>query len=91
MNSHCRLSAVGAAFDTGLKIPDDISFVSYGRTPLSGAVRPTLATYDTDWKTTAELLTSATLNRLENPEIPFQQLAVTAKFIPGNSLKNKTV
>ena len=85
------LSAVGAAFDSGLKIPDDISFVSYGRTPLSGAVRPTLATYDTDWKTTAELLTSATLNRLENPEIPFQQLAVAAKFIPGNSLKNKTV
>lgn len=84
-------SAIGAAFDLGLKIPDDISFVSYGRTPVSGAVRPTLATYDTDWKTTAELLTAVTLKRLENPEMPFQQMSVTAEFVPGNSLKNKTV
>ena len=85
------LSAIGAAFDLGLKIPDDISVVSYGRTPLSGAVRPTLATYDTDWKVTAELLTSVTLKRLENPEMPLQQIAVTAEFVPGNSLKNKNI
>ena len=85
------LSAIGAAFDLGLKIPDDISVVSYGRTPLSGSVRPTLATYDTDWKTTAELLTSVTLNRLENPEMPLQQFAVTTEFVPGNSLKNKII
>ena len=85
------LSAVGAAFDSGWKIPDDISVVSYGRTPLSGAVRPTLATYDIDWKRTADMLASVTLKRLENPEMPFQQMSVTAEFVPGNSLKNKTV
>jgi DNA-binding LacI/PurR family transcriptional regulator len=85
------MSAIGAAFDLGLKIPDDISVVSYGRTPVSGTVRPTLATYDTDWKVTAELLTSVTLKRLENPEMPFQQIAVTAEFVPGNSLKNKII
>ena len=47
---------------------------------------PALSTYEQHFDLMAQKLTEITLNRIKNPDSPYQQIGVPMEFIPGGSL-----
>jgi len=87
-SDNMALGAIHCADEAGLRIPDDISIISYDNLPESACFSPPLTTFDQRLELAANLLVETVLNRIENPEIPQQKNSFQMQLIERKSVKN---
>lgn len=89
--THSDQMAIGAiryANEAGVRIPDDISIISFDNLTESAYTVPALTTFDQQYKLAAELLVETLLNRINNPGIPQQKRSFSMPLIERESVKN---
>jgi DNA-binding LacI/PurR family transcriptional regulator len=81
-----------AADEAGIKIPEDISIISYGNLLESKYFRPPLTTFDECLGLAAKMLTKTILKRIECPQEPPRQLSYKMPLIERKSVtSNKPI
>ena len=80
------MGVIWAAQHQGIDVPGKLSIVGFDHLRTGTMMNPSLATYDQHFDIMAQKLTEVTLNRIKNPDSPFQQISVPMEFIPGGSL-----
>lgn len=75
-----------AADEVGVKIPDDISIISFGNMMESKYTRPSLTTFDECLELAARMLVKTILQRIDNPQAPPQQYSFKMPLIKGQSV-----
>lgn len=74
INDHTAVGAIAAIQAAGLSVPDDFSIVSHDNTLLSRITMPHLTSVDYGYERLGEGLIHAALERIENREIPQEEL-----------------
>ena len=80
------LGVIRVAHLKGIDVPEKLSVVGFDNLRAGAMMLPSLATYDQNFELMAQKLTEVTLNRIKNPELSLQQLAIPVEFILGESL-----
>lgn len=75
-----------AAAETGVKIPEDISLISYDNLYESRYTRPALTTFDQCLPLAAKMLTETVLQRIDNPQMPQLKLSFKMPLIERDSV-----
>ncbi len=89
--THCDTVAIGAiryAHEAGVKIPDDISIISFDNQVESAYTIPALTNFGQPYELAAELLVETLLARIENPALPQQKRSFIMPLIERESVKN---
>jgi DNA-binding LacI/PurR family transcriptional regulator len=81
VNDLLAISAIRAAGDMGLRIPDDLSVVGFDNIPMSDYLMPRLTTVSKDAYNAGRNAFEMLLARIQNPDIPRQVLHTPAKLI----------
>ena len=81
INDLLAISVVRAAADLGLRIPDDLSLVGFDNITLSNYLVPRLTTVTKDSPTLGKKAFELLLARLQNPDLPRQQIHSPARLI----------
>jgi LacI family transcriptional regulator len=77
---------LSVAAQAGIKIPEDISLISYDNLEESNYCIPALTTFDQCLATAAKMLTKAMLTRLRTPEIPQQAFSYKMPLVERKSV-----
>jgi DNA-binding LacI/PurR family transcriptional regulator len=85
INDLLAISAVRAAADLGLRVPDDLSLVSYDDIPMANYLTPRLTTVTKNAMALGKKSFEVLLARIQNPELPRQQFHHPAKLIVRES------
>ena len=91
--THSDLIAIGAikfANEAGIRIPDDISIISYDNLRQAEFSIPALSTFDQCYKKAASLLVKAIMERIKNPNKPQQKYSFEMPLVERDSVKNIT-
>ena len=80
------LGGIRAIEESGLKIPDDISFMGYDGILLSEVVSPRITTYRQDTAALGSTAARKLIQLIENPDITPEPVIVSGKLIPGESV-----
>ena len=78
-----------AADSLGIRVPEDISIISYDNLSRSELFIPPLTTFDPCLPLVAEMLMEVMLKRIEKPEMPFQKKSFKMRLIERKSVKYK--
>ncbi len=81
INDLLAISAVRAAADLGLRIPTDLSLVSYDDIPMANYLVPRLTTVTKDALTLGRKAFETLLARIQNPDMPQQRIHSPSKLI----------
>ncbi len=81
------ISAIRAAMEAGLRVPEDISFISFDGLQESAYLNPALTTFHVSFQKAAELLVETVLGRLANPSQPQQKRIFPASLVVRESVK----
>ena len=84
------ISAMRAAMEAGLRIPDDISFISFDGLQESAYLNPALTTFHIPFQKAANLLVETMLGRLCDPLQPQQKRTFPVSLIERESVKDQT-
>ncbi len=71
----------------GVKIPEELSVVSFDNLPESAEMFPALTTYDQKLELAAELLVNSLLERIANPGLPLRRHSYTVELKERESVK----
>ena len=71
----------------GLKVPDDVSIISFDNTEISQTSIPMLTTIDINKKTFAAKAFELMKHRISNRNAPFQRVIISTKMIKRDSVK----
>lgn len=85
VNDLLAISAIRAAGDIGLRVPDDISVVGFDNIPMTDYLMPRLTTVTKDAYNAGRNAFEMLLARIQNPDIPRQVLHIPAKLIVRES------
>jgi LacI family transcriptional regulator len=95
INDLLAISAVRAAADRGLRVPEDLSLVSYDNIPMANYLVPRLTTVTKDAPALGRKAFEVLLARIQNPDLPRQQVHSPARLIiresTGRAPSSKTV
>ena len=80
------MGVIWAAQRRGIDVPGQLSVVGFDHLRAGKMMSPVLSTYDQHFDLMAQKLTEVTLNRIKNPDSPYQQIGIPMEFIPGGSL-----
>lgn len=86
-SDHVAYGALRALEEAGLKVPDDISILSYDNLPESEYSSPPLTTFDQRYEYAAKLLVDTVLKRIENPHLPQQHLGYNLPLVERKSVR----
>lgn len=75
-----------AADNAGIRIPQDLSVISFGNMPESRYFRPPLTTFDECLDLGAKMLVETILERIDNPKMPLRQLSFKMPLIERESV-----
>lgn len=81
INDLLAIGAVRAAADLKLRVPDDLSLVSYDNIPMANYLVPRLTSVTKDARTLGRKAFELLLVRLQDPDLPRQQVRSPAKLI----------
>jgi len=81
INDLLAMSALRAAADLGLQIPNDLSLVGFDNIPMANYLVPRLTTVTKDAATLGRKAFELLLRRIQNPDLPRQQIHSPARFI----------
>lgn len=84
---HVAMGALRATNEAGVRVPDDISLLSYDNLCESAYSIPPLTTFDQQYKLGAELLVETLIRRIENPTLPQQKRSFTMPLVERASVK----
>ncbi len=87
---HVAMGALSAANEFGVRIPDDISLLSYDNLRESAYSIPAITTFDQQYGLGAELLVECMIQRIENPDLPQQKRSFTMPLVERASVKKIT-
>ncbi len=87
---HVAMGALCAAHELGIRVPGDISLLSYDNLCESAFCVPPLTTFDQQYKLGAELLVETLIKRIEHPELPQQKRSFTMPLVERASVKKST-
>jgi len=85
INDLLAISTLRAAGDLGLRIPEDLSVVGYDDIPMSNYLVPRLTTVTKNAHTLGMQAFELLMERMQNPELPLQQIQGLAKVIVRES------
>lgn len=84
---HQAMAGLEAAADRGLRVPEDLSFVSMNNAPYARHASVPLCTIDHLYSQTGMMLAKVLIDRLEKPQDPLPAVSLlSAKFIERASL-----
>lgn len=81
INDVLAFGALRAAWDLGLRVPNDLSLVGYDNIPMANYLFPRLTTVTKDAYTLGQKAFEMLMKRMENPELPRQIVHGSAKLI----------
>jgi LacI family transcriptional regulator len=81
INDLLAMGAVRAAADLKLRVPDDLSLVSYDNIPMANYLVPRLTSVTKDARTLGRKAFELLLARIQDPDRPRQQVQCPAKLI----------
>jgi LacI family transcriptional regulator, galactose operon repressor len=81
INDLLAIGAVRAAADLNLHVPDDLSLVSYDNIPMANYLVPRLTSVTKDARTLGRKAFELLLARIQDPDLPRQQVHGPAKLI----------
>jgi LacI family transcriptional regulator len=81
INDLLAISTIRAAADLGLRVPNDVSVVSYDDIPMASYLVPRLTTVTKDAYTAGKKAFEILLARIQNPALPLQSSHIPAKLI----------
>lgn len=81
INDLLAMGALRAAADLGLEVPNDLSLVGYDNIPMANYLIPRLTTVTKDASELGRKAFEVLLARIQNPDIPRQQVHSQAKLI----------
>ena len=81
INDLLAISTVRAAADLGLRVPTDLSLVSYDDIPMANYLVPRLTTVTKDAQTLGRQAFETLLARIQNPDLPRQRIHSPSKLI----------
>jgi LacI family transcriptional regulator len=81
INDLLAISAIRAAADLGLSVPDDLSLVGYDDIPMADYLMPRLTTVTKNALLLGKKAFEMVLARIQNPDLPRQQLHSPARLI----------
>ena len=81
INDLLAIGVVRAAADLGLRIPNDLSLLGFDNITLSNYLVPRLTTVTKDSPTLGKKVFELLLARLQNPDLPRQQIHSPARLI----------
>jgi LacI family transcriptional regulator len=81
INDLLAISTVRAAADLGLRIPQDLSLVSYDDIPMANYLVPRLTTVTKDALTLGRKAFELLLTRIQDPDLPRQRIHSPSKLI----------
>lgn len=81
INDLLAISTIRAAADLGLRVPNDVSVVSYDDIPMASYLVPRLTTVTKDAYTAGKKAFEILLARIQNPALPLQAIHIPAKLI----------
>lgn len=81
INDLLAFGVLRAAADQNLRIPDDLSVVSYDDIPMANYLVPRLTTVTKDAENIGRKAFRMLLARIQDPSMPFQQFKIPAKLI----------
>jgi LacI family transcriptional regulator len=81
INDLLAIGAVRAAADLKLRVPDDLSLVSYDNIPMANYLVPRLTSVTKDARALGRKAFELLLVRLQNPDLPRQQVHSPARLI----------
>jgi DNA-binding LacI/PurR family transcriptional regulator len=81
INDLLAIGAVRAAADLKLRVPDDLSLVSYDNIPMANYLVPRLTSVTKDARTLGRKAFELLLARIQEPDLPRQQVHCPARLI----------
>lgn len=81
INDLLAMSALRAAADLGLRVPDDLSLVGYDNIPMANYLVPRLTTVTKDAPALGRKAFEILLARIQNPHLPLQKVHSPARLI----------
>ena len=87
--THSDLMAIGAmkyAHEVGLRIPDDLSIVSYDNLPQAAYTVPGLTSFDQCYEEAASMLVKTVMDRIENPGMAQQKVPIPLPLVERESV-----
>jgi DNA-binding LacI/PurR family transcriptional regulator len=81
INDLLAIGVIRAAVDLKLRVPDDLSLVSYDNIPMANYLVPRLTSVTKDARTLGRKAFDLLLTRLQNPDLPRQQIHSPARLI----------
>lgn len=78
--------AYRAAYECGLRIPQDVSIISYDNSAESEYMVPSLTTFDQHYDVAAKLLADSILARIKTPDMPIQKKSFRLTLIERESV-----
>jgi LacI family transcriptional regulator len=85
INDLLAMSALRAAADLGLRIPNDLSLVGFDNIPMANYLVPRLTTVTKEAANLGRKAFELLLTRIQNPDLPRQQIHSPARFIVRES------
>jgi len=86
-NDSMAIGANTALRERGLRVPDDVSIVSFDDTPEAAHFVPALTTVRQDFQLLGRLAVEYLLNRIDNPETPIYQRVLQPELIVRDSTR----
>ena len=81
INDLLAISAARAAADLRLRVPDDLSLVGFDDIPMANYLTPRLTTVTKDARAAGNKAFEVLLARIQNPDLPRQQVHIQARLI----------
>ena len=82
------IGAMEAFKELGYKVPNDVSFISYGDTKLASIVKPELTTLHTNNIELGIEAVNILITRIHRPDMPSKTLQISSRLIKRNSVQN---
>lgn len=89
-NDSMAIGALTALREHGLRVPDDVSIVSFDDTPEAAHIVPALTTIRQDFQLLGQLAVEYLLNCINNPETPIHQRVLQPELVVRQSTRALT-
>lgn len=89
MNDLMAVGFMDAAFDDGLRIPEDVSVIGFDNQQFSEFTRPRLTTVELPLEEMGEEAGKRIIDLIANKKVKEKEVVIACKFVEGSSATNK--